>query len=184
MSKVLVIYSTNAGSTAEVASYIAESLTACGHNTESKNVTDVTDLSRYDAIILGAPMIFGWHAAMRRFLKWNAGVLATKKVAYFACAMRLTMGDRNYAPELPVALDPNLVQEQARPGKLSLKERFTTTHHYLEPLGLAILGGKLELYRLKWWQAGFVMLVVQAVPGDYRDWDFIKSWAQMISELL
>jgi menaquinone-dependent protoporphyrinogen IX oxidase len=38
--------------------------------------------------------------------------------------------------------------------------------------------GNLDMRKLKWWQAAFVMLVVQATLGDYRDWEFINRWAK------
>ena len=38
--------------------------------------------------------------------------------------------------------------------------------------------------KLKWWQAAFVMLLVQATPGDYRDWVFIKGWAGEIGYMI
>ena len=80
------------------------------------------------------------------------------------------------------------------PKKLSFKERFTALGHYLEPMlkaaagakpvGVAIFKGSLDMRKLKWWQAAFVMLVVQATPGDYRDWEYIKGWARELGKLL
>ncbi|HOG80579.1 MAG TPA: hypothetical protein PK454_12570, partial [Anaerolineaceae bacterium] len=52
----------------------------------------------------------------------------------------------------------------------------------VQPLSVAFFGGRLEMYRLKWWQAAFVMIVVQAAPGDYRDWNSIKAWAQALGK--
>jgi menaquinone-dependent protoporphyrinogen IX oxidase len=54
----------------------------------------------------------------------------------------------------------------------------------VKPVSIAFFNGKLEMFRLKWWQAAFVMIVVQGVPGDYRDWDFIGSWTKEISRQL
>jgi len=34
------------------------------------------------------------------------------------------------------------------------------------------------LFRLKFFQMLFVMLIIQAQPGDLRNWDAIRSWAQ------
>jgi hypothetical protein len=31
---------------------------------------------------------------------------------------------------------------------------------------------------------GLVMIIVQAPPGDGRDWDFIKNWAKSLSDQL
>ncbi len=90
MSKILVAYATNAGSTAEVAAAVAETLTLAGHHATALPMEQVNDLNAYDAVVVGAPMIFGWQAAARRFVRRSQSVLSRKKAAYFACAMRLT----------------------------------------------------------------------------------------------
>ena len=194
MSKILVSYSTNSGSTADVAEKIGEVLKQEGHSAEVKPIADVTDLEEYEAVILGAPMIFGWHKIARQFVTRHQTALSTRKVAYFACAMRLTETPGENLPAVPLAMDPSLKANPVQNGKLSLKERFTTIGYYLKPMlkaapkvhpmSVAFFNGKLEMYRLKWWQAAFVMVVVQGVPGDYRDWDYIKGWSIDISEKL
>jgi menaquinone-dependent protoporphyrinogen IX oxidase len=194
MSKVLVTYATNSGSTGEIAEAIAAELNQNGHAAEVKRIEEVTSVNAYDAVVVGAPMIFGWHAAARRFVKKYQGDLAGKKVAYFACAMRLTQVPGEALVDVPLTLDPSLATPPVKAGALSIKERFSTLGYYLRPMlkaaaaikpvNVAFFNGKLEMFRLKWWQAAFVMIVVQGVPGDYRDWDAIKSWTQSISAIL
>lgn len=194
MSKILIAYSTNAGSTTEVAGAIADELNHAGHAAETRPLGDAIDLSAYDAVLVGAPMIFGWQSAARRFVKRHAAELAAKKVAYFACAMRLTRAPGEALPPIPLTFDPTLAADPARAGALGIKERFTTTGYYLKPMlaaargvkpvSVAFFNGKLEMFRLKWWQAAFVMVVVQAVPGDYRDWDCIRGWARSLAQSL
>ncbi len=190
MSKILIAYSTNSGSTAEVAETIALELENGGHSAEVKQIADVSDLSGYDAVVVGAPMIFGWQTAARGFLKHYQSQLKEKKTAYFACAARLTRIDEEKLSPSPVLLDPNLVSNPEKPGKMSLKERFTTLKYYLDPMlgaapqikpvSIAFFKGSIQMYRLKWWQAAFVMIIVQATPGDGRDWELIKSWAKSL----
>ena len=192
MSKILVAYATTAGSTAEVAAAVAETLTQAGHTAAALPMDQVNDLNAYDAVIVGAPMIFGWQAAARRFVRRNQAVLSRTKVAYFACAMRLTPVPGAPLPTVPLTLDPNLAAEPANAGSLGLKERFTTLGYYLkpmlaaapriQPLNIGFFGGSLDMRRLKWWQAAFVMVVVQATPGDYRDWDAIRAWAKALAK--
>jgi menaquinone-dependent protoporphyrinogen oxidase len=194
MSKILVTYSTNSGSTGEVAEVIAAELTLAGHSAEIRPIKEVNTLSGYDSVVVGAPMIFGWQNTARQFVRQHQAELAAKKTAYFACAMRLTRAQGENLPQIPLTLDANLVADQAKPGSLGIKERFTTIGYYLnsmlpaapgvKPVSVAFFNGKLEMFRLKWWQAAFVMIVVQAVPGDYRDWDTIKSWGKSLSSLL
>lgn len=187
MSSILVTYATNSGSTAEVAAAIADELTRAGHSARVFPINAAPDPADFDAVVIGAPMILGWHPAARRYLKRHQQQLAARPVALFACAMRLTRAPGETLPPLLLNLDDSLVSSPARAGRLTLKERFTTIAHYLRPMlgaapqvkpvSVAFFNGKLETYRLKWWQAIFVMLVVQATPGDYRDWDCIQAWA-------
>jgi menaquinone-dependent protoporphyrinogen IX oxidase len=188
MSRILVTYSTNSGSTAEVAKVIAEELTQTEHSVETKSLKNVQDLTGYDAVVVGAPMIFGWHMEARRFLRKHRSEMSGKKLALFACAMRLTTVPDAVLPDVPLSLDPNLAVDPQQPGKLNFKERFTSVGNYLKPIfqacpdvipvSVAFFKGSLDMRRLKWWQAAFVMLVVQATPGDYRDWEYIRKWAR------
>jgi len=91
-------------------------------------------------------------------------------------------------------IDPGLVSQPQKTGSLNFKERFTTIGHCLtpmlnsapdlQPVSVAFFNGKLDLWRLKWWQALFVLAVVQGKPGDYRDWDFIKRWSRSLSQVI
>lgn len=194
MSKILVTFSTNSGSTAEVAEAVASELKQSGHAVDVKPMKEVDTVSGYDSVVIGAPMIFGWQDQARQFVKKHQAELAAQKTAYFACAMRLTRAERESLPPVTLTLDENLVQNQSKPGSLTIKERFTTIGYYLksmlpadsstQPVSVAFFNGKLEMFRLKWWQAAFVMIVVQATPGDYRDFDLIKSWGKSLSQLL
>ena len=40
----------------------------------------------------------------------------------------------------------------------------------IKPVSVAYFGGKLNLFRLNWWKKLFVLIVIQATPGDYRSW--------------
>ena len=194
MSNILVAYSTNSGSTAEVADAVAAELQQAGHAVDVRPMKDVETVSSYDAVVMGAPMIFGWHSQARRFVKKHQGELAAMKTAYFACAMSLTRAERETLPPAALTLDENLVKDQSKPGSLTLKERFTSIGYYLksmlpsqagvQPVSVAFFNGKLEMFRLKWWQAAFVMVVVQAAPGDYRDWDAIRAWGKSLSQIM
>ncbi len=194
MSKVLVAYSTNSGSTTEVAEAVAAELTDAGHTVETLPMKDVTSVDGFDTVVLGAPMILGWHNPARQFVRKHRSALAARKTAYFACAMRLTRASRETLPPVALTLDENLVADEVKPGSLNIKERFTTIGYYLKsmlpagadakPVSVAFFNGKMEMFRLKWWQAAFVMIVVQATPGDYRDWDAIRAWGKSLSQLV
>ncbi len=193
MSRFLVTYATNSGSTAEVAEAVAAELNRDGHTAAVLPISRVSDLSSYDAVVIGAPMIFGWHAGARRFLRKHREQLSDKKTAFFGCAMRLTQAEGEDNSHVNLELDHGLVSTPEKPGSLSLKERFTSIGYYLKPMliypdirpcSVAFFHGKLDMRLLKWWQALFVMIVVQAVPGDYRNWEAVRAWGQKLRDTM
>ncbi|HVN55387.1 MAG TPA: flavodoxin domain-containing protein [Anaerolineaceae bacterium] len=187
MNKILVAYTTNAGSTEDVARAIAEELGKDGAQVEVRRLEEVTDLEPYAAAAVGGPMILGWHRKAVEFLKKNQAALSQKKVALFMTAMALTdTGERQFEG-IPLSLDPGLALAPKNGSRLSLKENYARASSYLSPVlkaapkvrpvSIAFFGGKLQMYTLNIFQALFVMLVVQAKPGDRRNWPFIREWA-------
>jgi len=191
MKKILIAYTTNSGSTEEVAQAIAEELGKAGMQPEVWRLEQVANLETYDGVILGAPMILGWHRAAFNFIKRHQGALSQIPVAYFLTAMSLTNTGEEQVIGVPVVVDPDLPKPPTNPARLGFKERYATVTNYVgkplkaapgvKPVSVAIFGGKLELFRLKLLQMLFVMLVIQAQPGDRRNWPFIRQWAAQVS---
>lgn len=193
MGNVLVAFTTNAGSTQKVAETISKELSDMGQTVEVRRLEEVASLEGYSAVVIGAPMILGWHRSAVRFLKLHRQALSQMPAAYFMTAMALTAGSAPNNRNLPINLDPELAKPP-RGMRLSLKERYTSVDNYLapvikaapevNPLSIGFFGGKLEIRRLKFWQMVFVLLVVQAQPGDFRNWPFIRSWANDLGKKL
>lgn len=62
MSKVLIVYSTNSGSTKRIGDLIAEGIRIEGHEAEIVNVTDIkteADLGGYDGYVFGSATYHG-----------------------------------------------------------------------------------------------------------------------------
>ncbi len=184
---VLVAYTTNSGSTQEVAQAIGETLSRTGCRVEVRRVEEVASLDGFGAVIVGGPMILGWHRAARRFVARNHQALQRVPVAFFCTAMSLTQpGEATWAG-IPIAVDPKLAKAPKDPRRPSLRERYASVGGYLrpilkaggslQPVGAAFFGGKLDLMQLSLPAQLFVMLVVQARPGDLRNWSFIRGWA-------
>jgi menaquinone-dependent protoporphyrinogen oxidase len=186
MKKVLVAYATFAGSTAEVAKAIAEELTRADLEVDVVPIADASSLDGYDAVVVGAPMILGWHRDGKRFLRKHRRKLEHLPLAIFVMAMSLT---RTIDEQLgvPVVLDEALPKPPAREGRLSLRERYTRLSNYVRPILMAarpaspvsvgVFGGRLEYGRLRWWAVLFAMVIVRAQAGDRRNWPVIRSWA-------
>jgi menaquinone-dependent protoporphyrinogen oxidase len=192
--KILIAYTTNAGSTSEVAQAVAESMGESGDQVDTLRMEEISSIAGYDAVIVGAPMILGWHNSARKFVKKHQQALSKVKVAYFSMAMMLTQTNEMNDQSLQVAVDPGLAKPPLKPDHLSIKERYSLVSNYLrpilkaapavQPVSIAFFGGKLELFRLKFLQMLFVMLIIRAQPGDLRDWSFIRQWADELRPLL
>jgi menaquinone-dependent protoporphyrinogen IX oxidase len=185
--KILVTYTTNAGATTEVAQVVGEEMGKGGAPVEVERLEQVASLEAYRAVIVGAPMIMGWHPAARKFIRAQQAALSQRPVAYFFTAMKLTRTSETSIDGIPVAVDPLLAKPPRQAGCMSFRERYATPANYLrsaliaspqiKPISAAFFGGKLAYYNLKLWQMLFVMLIIQAQPGGSHNWAFIREWA-------
>jgi menaquinone-dependent protoporphyrinogen oxidase len=191
MSKrVLVGFVSNAGSTEEVAREIGESLRCHDVEVEVRRLSEVDDVSGYDAAVIGAPMIVGWHRRATRFIRRHQDPLNRIPVACFMTALTLTDSKQEDVKEIDgieIYRDPQLLKSAKNPDRLSFKERHSSLAFYLKPLlrkalrvrpvGIALFAGKLDYRKLKFLQMVFVMLLFAEKPRDYRNWEHIRSWA-------
>ena len=187
MSNVLLAYATNSGSTEEVARAVAEELGKNGNQVDVRQLDDVGSLEAYQLVVIGAPLIIGWHRSALNFVKKHRAILARVRVAYFFTGMSLTDTSESKLGPIPIYVDPELAKPPKKPGHLSLKENYARVSNYLAPLlraapqikpaSVAFFGGKLELFRLNFLQMLFVMVIIQAQPGDHRNWAAIREWA-------
>jgi menaquinone-dependent protoporphyrinogen IX oxidase len=183
MSKILVTYATNAGSSAKVAEAVAAELGKTAA-VEVLPIDKVTSLEPYIAVVLGAPMILGWHRGALTFLKRNQATLSQKKLAIFVTCVNLTKTDETSLEGVPLFIDEKLPKVPKNPARLSIKENYSTPKNYLtpilklvKPVSIGIFGGSLQYFSMKWWQVPFVLLVIQAMPGDRRNWKAVTEWA-------
>ncbi len=59
-------------------------------------------------VVLGAPMILGWHRAALRFLKKNQNAASKMPLAVFVTCMSLTKTGETSVQGVPVTVDENL----------------------------------------------------------------------------
>ena len=193
MKKILVAYATNSGSTAEVARFIGEEMQKNGAEVEVVLLEKVNDLAAYDALVLGAPMILGWHRLALRFLRKNRSSLRRLPLAIFVTCMSLTRTGEKEFRGVPVTVDGNLPKPPRREDRLNFKEHYSRISNYLRPIlnacpvkpvSIGIFGGRLDYSNLKWWGMIFVVLILQAQAGDKRNWEAIQYWTQGLPGLL
>jgi menaquinone-dependent protoporphyrinogen IX oxidase len=147
----------------------------------------VEGLDGYDGVVVGGPMIMGWHRGARKFLKKHRQAFKRIPLAVFVLAMRLTETGERSADGVTIHVDEDLPQAAEQAGKLTFRERFTRLSNYLGPIfkatrpykpaSIAVFGGRLEYGRLPWWAVLFAMLIVRAPAGDRRNWPAIRAWA-------
>ncbi len=193
MTKILVAYTTNSGSTEEVAQEIAKELAKDGATVDVSRLEQVADLEPYQAVVVGAPMILGWHRQAASFVRKHQAALAGRKVAYFCTAMNLTQTGEELIGGTPVFFDPYLVKPPKNAARLGYKERYALPANYLKPMldaapsvhpvSVGFFGGKLELFKLNIFQMLFVMVIVGAPPGDLRNWSAIQQWSAGLREV-
>lgn len=187
MKKILVTYATMAGSTAEVAQTIAEEFSRSDIQVDVLPLSQVENLADYDGVVVGGPMIMGWHRQAIGFLKKHRQELQRMPLALFVMAISLTQTGEINVNDVPIYVDNKLPKAPEQPGHLSFRERYARVSHYIQPIltairpvrpvSIGIFGGRLEYGRLKWWAVLFVMVIIQAPAGDRRNWAAIRTWA-------
>jgi menaquinone-dependent protoporphyrinogen oxidase len=189
-TKILVAYTTLSGSTVKVAKIIGDALGNNGVSVEVKNIADIHALSSYDAVVVGAPMILGWHRDIVSFIVQHQGALKNIPVAYFTTQLHLTKLGETQVNGVPIYLDPKLAKPPANPNKMNISEKQGTPAScvgpalerapLVKPVSIGFFGGKLDYGTLKLLPKLFVKLIIRGVEGDYRNWDAIQAWVNEI----
>lgn len=155
--KILVAYASKCGSTGEVAEAIGQTLCDAGAAVDVRLAKDVTDVSGYQAVVVGSAIRMGqWLPEATKFVETHQDALNQVPVAYFAVCMTLQEDTEEKRREVAAYLAP--VRELAQPVDEGL---FAGAMDY----------GKLSLpFRL-------IIKAIKVPEGDFRDWDSIRAWA-------
>ena len=192
--RVLLVCATRHGSTREVADAVAEEMSAAFAAVDVRGAKDAPPPAGYDAVVVGGPMIMGWHKDAAKYLKRHRSQLTGVPFAVFVTAASLTEDGVDAVREVPVAKDPWLVKRPRSADKLSRKERYALPTHYVgdildacapaRPRAVALFAGSLDLTKMNLFEKLFVMLVIGASPGDGRHFEFVRGWAAGLGETL
>lgn len=161
--KVLVVYASKYGSTAEIAEAIARRIKESGIDVDVKTALEVERLNGYQGVVLGSAVYAGqWRKEAASFLEDQQEELSTRKVWLFSSG---PTGDGD-----PVEL----------------------MNGWSFPEGLRPAADRVQVQRIKFFHGvldeeklGFaeklIVKTLQAPLGDYRDWMEIESWADEIA---
>lgn len=184
--RILVAYATQAGSTSQVASATGKEIAKGNAEVDILPLDQVKALDGYDGVVLGAPMIMGWHRGALRFLKRHRNECKKIPLAVFVMAMSLTKTGEMTVDGVPTLVNNQLATPLTREGRLSFREKYATVSNHARPIvaairpakpvSIAFFGGRMEYGRLPWWAVLFALVIIQAPAGDKRNWNLIRSW--------
>ena len=164
--KVLVAYATKYGATAEIAEKMGQVLRQAGLPTDVLPTDRVSDLTTYQAIVLGSAVYAGqWRKEAVTFLKANEKTMAERPVWLFSSGP-LGEGD-------PVQLMKGWRFPEAQQP---IADR-------IRPRDIALFHGELDMEKLSFAEK-LIVKGIKAPVGDFRDWDAIASWTATIADEL
>jgi menaquinone-dependent protoporphyrinogen IX oxidase len=137
MKRILVTYATMAGSTVEAAQAVAEEIARRDVQVDVLPLGALTDLEGYDGVVVGAPMIMGWHRAALRFLRNNRGVFQRIPLAVFVMCMSLTQTGETSVDGVPLYVDERLPKPPETARRLNFRQRYTRLANYVRPILMA-----------------------------------------------
>jgi menaquinone-dependent protoporphyrinogen oxidase len=161
--KILITYSSRHGATEEIASAITKTISQSFPDTEISDVSEVKDISDYDAVVLGSAVYAGsWRKPAMQFAQKNMVELKRLPLWTFSSG---PLGEAKESRNEPIG--PNVIK---------LMEE-------LQPIEHKVFPGKLDKAALNFAEKGIVK-VVKAPYGDYRDFKEIEKWAKSITKRL
>ncbi|GAP13307.1 flavodoxin [Longilinea arvoryzae] len=154
---ILVTYATKAGSTAEVASVIAETLSKSGARVDLRPVKDVPSLEGYQAVVIGSAVRIGqWLPDAKALIQREQAQLAGMPVAIFSVHME-NLGEDEASRQARVAYTAPI-------------------HALVTPAAEAFFAGKIDLSKLSFLER-MMSKMMKSVDEDRRDWEAIRAWA-------
>ena len=166
MLKVLVAYATKHQSTQEIAAAIGDQLRAAGLDADVRPVDQVTDLSAYQAVVLGSAVYAGqWQGDAAAFLTGRQAELAARPVWLFSSG--------------PTGEGDPL--ELLKGWKLP--EKLKPVADQIQPRDIAVFHGSIDPQKMNFFER-MIIKGVKAPMGDFRDWDAIGEWARGIAQAL
>jgi len=161
--KILVVYASKYGATAEIAGKIGSVLRQEGLEADVMPVDQLKDLKPYTAVVLGSAVYIGqWRKEAVKFLRENEEALTERTVWLFSSG--------------PAGRgDPVQLLDGWR-----FPEKIRAIAGRIRPQDTAVFHGYVDPERLSFVEK-FAVKRVKSPVGDYRDWEAIAAWAGKIA---
>jgi menaquinone-dependent protoporphyrinogen oxidase len=167
--RILTVYASAHGSTAEVGRFIADVMQTRGIETAAAAAERAWPVERYDAYILGSAVHNGlWLPEMANFVRQSRRELPAKPVYLFLTCMR--------------AIEPGgyaYVTDNYLPNLLTRTLSFRR---------IGIFAGKIDMTTINPDEAWTLTFRYDGgrdpftLGGDHRDWNAIRTWAEQIAD--
>ena len=161
--RLLIAYASYAGSTADVARAIGESMGVNGITVDVIPVREKPVLDTYDAVVIGSAVQYAkWLPEAIEFVKANQATLSKVPVALFCVHIQNTGSD-----------------ETSRRNRLAYLDE---ARQYVTPAAEGFFAGKFDRRGAELLLPGLVARFVP--PIDMRKWHLIHGWAEEVQPVL
>ena len=156
-NKILVAYASACGSTGQVAEAIGQELCSAGAEVDVRLAKRVSDLSPYQAVVLGSAIRMGrWLPEAVKFVETHQETLQRMPVAYFVVCLTMKDDTPENRREVTAYLDPVRAQ--------------------VKPVAEGLFAGVLDARKLSLLPR-LIMQAMKSPEGDFRNWQAIRAWA-------
>ena len=184
MNKVLIVYGTRYGATAESSQVIADTLRQEGFEVKVVDAKKekVQSVSEFDLIIVGSGIQMGkWTSEPEDFIKKHQMELSGKKVALF-----VSCGSAN-----PLSEGEQKTKEMTNGRQKYLENK--ATEFNLKPIALGYFGGCYDFNKMSWFLKRTLSSIRPKLEGagyketkagvyDLRDVNGIRSWTKEVAK--
>jgi menaquinone-dependent protoporphyrinogen oxidase len=162
-NQTLITYASKYGSTKEIAEAVAKVLQQQGIRTTLEAMSEVRDLTPYEAVVMGSALYGGnWLPQARAFIEKFRDVLAKKEVWVFSS------GPATHDDPVHVL------------GGWHISESLKDTLNIIRPQSIVLFSGKIDVTKLSA-EDYLVSSSLRGTSGDYRNWAVIGGWAKEIA---
>jgi menaquinone-dependent protoporphyrinogen oxidase len=169
--RVLIVYGSGFGSTAEIAHAIAKELQELNITTQVLPVERARAPYVDEAVIIGAPIRYDrWLTEVRSYIRKYQNELSSTYVAYFYTCLALVKQPSSSFNSVQV-YDQTLIK----------------MNRNVEPIMVAGFPGTLQPKRMPWYYRYPLKLIAMGKgveDGDYRNWDMIRRWSRQVSKVV